>query len=159
VAFAQPGNQEKEPYNKFKFKKCHGCGETGHIVYSCPKLTDEEKAAVRDRVKKAVANVSIGGDDADAQECVEGVAHLNIDGDDDASIATCDSTIDTVGLIQTSTTSGGQYICNPHYLYLDSTATQHSMAAVEYLSRRHTTKSALRQHCNAGTKMTNRVGY
>jgi hypothetical protein len=159
VAFAQPGNQEKEPYNKFKFKKCHGCGETGHIVYSCPKLSEEEKAAVRDRVKKAVANVSIGGDEADAQECVEGVAHLNVDGNDDASIATCDSIIDTVGLIQTSTTSGGKYICNPHYLYLDSAATQHSMAAVEYLSRRHTTKSALRQHCNAGTKMTNRVGY
>jgi hypothetical protein len=159
LAFTQQGVEE--PYNKFKYKKCHGCGEMGHIVFLCPNLTEDEKAALKSRVKKGVTNVNVGKDDKDDEkECVEGVAHMNVEGDEDASIGSYDSIIDTVGMIQMSrANAGSKSICNPHYLYLDSAATQHSMASVQYLSRRHTTRSALRQHCNAGTTLTNRVGY
>ena len=49
--------------------------------------------------------------------------------------------------------------CDPKKLYLDSCATHSSMFATEFLDKRHCTGVTLRQNCNAGSRLTNRMGF
>ena len=85
--------------------------------------------------------------------------------DEEGSIETADGAEDEdvfgVGFIQPHTdgTESGRVNCGRNKLFLDSACTQHTMFAVEYLTGRHTTNRYLKQNCNAGYKLTNRLGY
>jgi predicted Fe-S protein YdhL (DUF1289 family) len=154
--------------------QCHGCGEKGHGVRRCPKMNDEEKKAILEALatgkppQAGQSHVSVGN--MELQECLEGVANVAIsleDGsiDEEGSIATADGAEDEdvfgVGFIQPGSTEAepGRVNCGRNKLFLDSACTQHTMFAVEYLTKRGTSKHYLKQNCNAGYKLTNRQGY
>ncbi|KAL7479586.1 hypothetical protein ACHAW6_005311 [Cyclotella cf. meneghiniana] len=155
---------------------CYGCGKRGHPWRRCPELTQDMKDAVvaklkegssaKDAIKEAISNINVGSDEA-AQECIDGVTNLNVQGADEASIQSMDyqemdsddGTMDSVNcnvIAYASKSRAG--ICNKNRAYLDTGATQHSCCNVDLLQRRHVTKTTLRQHCNAGMKLTNRMG-
>ena len=154
--------------------------ELGHHASKCPKLTDVEKKKIADMKKEpqGVANINIHDDDVEAayedmiadDDEVAGVAHMNIGGGDDESIYTVDSVIDGVGFVQPASVIGGvgfaqpgsqagnRFECDRNKLYLDTCASHHSMFASEYLHSVRKSKVALRQNCNAGSKVANRIG-
>jgi hypothetical protein len=150
-------------------KACHSCGKP-HLLKDCPDLTDEEKRAIYQAVKagtykkdgQAHANVAT---DANAQECLEGVANINVNLDD-VSISSApgaedgDIFVDGVGFLLPTDhwTNGKKVECGRNKIFLDSCATNHTMFAVEHLTGCHETKTFLRQNCNAGSKLVNRMG-
>jgi hypothetical protein len=163
VSFVQPGQRQVGP--------CHGCKKPGHLVRNCPDLTDEEKKAVVQAMKNGSekqGQVHVNVDEKDEakkelQECLEGVANVNVNLED-ASIESVDDDddhgfFDGVACIQPSGTNTQRLNCGRNKLFLNSCAAQHTMFAPEYLSRCHTTKVYLRQNCNAGSKLTNKCGY
>jgi hypothetical protein len=103
--------------------------------------------------------------DANAQECLEGVANINVNLDD-VSISSApgaddgDIFVDGVGfLLPTDHWMNGKKVeCGRNKIFLDSCATNHTMFAVEHLTGCHETKTFLRQNCNAGSKLVNRMG-
>ena len=97
---------------------------------------------------------------------IDGVEHLNVDeAEEEASIkseSTWDSIIDGVGFLEPSNVQiveRHRATCDPKKLYLDSCATHSSMFVTEFLEKRHRTGVTLRQNCNAGSRLTNRMGY
>jgi hypothetical protein len=77
-----------------------------------------------------------------------------MDSDDDESSA------DGLVCKEVSSTSKSQEgICHKDQAYLDTGATQHSCCNVDLLERHHISKVTLRQHCNAGVKLKNRMGW
>eukprot|EP00956_Cyclotella_meneghiniana_P038953 scaffold162906_cov46-Cyclotella_meneghiniana.AAC.1 len=152
---------------------CYNCNKYGHLARDCDELTNAEKDAVKNAGKKpggktGQAHINVGDDAHDVekaneelQECLDGVANINVSLGD-ASIASLDDDygfVDGIALHVSTGRDGKRVDCGRNKLFLDSCATQHTMFAPEYLSRRHTTKVYLNQHCNAGTKLTNKCGY
>jgi hypothetical protein len=152
-------------------KLCHSCGEQ-HLLKDCPHLTDEEKKKIYAAVKACTykkqgqvhASVNEEKTDTGVQECLEGVANIGVslaeanieslDGDDGAAFK------DMIGLFLPANhwTSGSKVDCGRNKIFLDSCATNHTMFATEHLSGCHTTKTFLRQNCNAGSKLVNKMG-
>ena len=171
VAFMEQGRARKP---------CHGCGKTDHWLRNCPALTKEEKDKIFEQlrqgkqIQQGQAHVTTDekkekNDDAELQECLEGVANVSVNFDD-ASIGTVvddshdagddnDSLYGTFFVQSTSTKRGKRQDCGRNKLFLDSCATNHTMFATEHLERCHTVKVVLRQNCNAGSKLTNKMGY
>jgi hypothetical protein len=96
----------------------------------------------------------------------EGMAHVNIEHENDEesvdSESTWDSIINGVGFHESSevdVVKRDRPTCDPRKLYLDSCATHSSMFATEFLDRRHRTGVTLRQNCNARSRLTNRMGF
>ena len=87
VAFAQHGSEGRQ------IGPCHNCGRMGHLVANCPDLNDEEKMAIQQayqiknkdgKAKTGQAHVNVGNGAAnkELQECLEGVANVNVNLDD-----------------------------------------------------------------------------
>eukprot|EP00956_Cyclotella_meneghiniana_P009214 scaffold12647_cov40-Cyclotella_meneghiniana.AAC.3 len=169
VAFMEAGNGGR------RIGPCYNCNEYGHLAKDCDKLTTAEKNAVKNAGKKPGAkagqshvNVAddndVGGAEAankELQECLDGVANIHVSLED-ASIASLDDDygfVDGIALHVSTGRQGSRTDYGRNKLFLDSCATQHTMFAPEYLTRRHVTKVYLNQHCNAGSKLTNKCGY
>ena len=162
VAFVQAGQKSKYNTGNPKEDPCYSCGKKGHIAKNCPELNAKERKEV-----ELVGVVEFNAiTDAGLQECIEGVANV-IMGMDDASIETAededdvveDGAFNAVGFIELSSGKARKVDCGRSRLYLDSCATENVMFAVENLTKCHTTGVTMRQNCNAGTKLTNRMGY
>jgi hypothetical protein len=105
-------------------------------------------------------------DDEPEGEMTEGMAHVNIEREDNeesvGSKSSWDSIIDGVGFHEPSevdVVKRDRPTCDPRKLYLDSCATHSSMFATEFLDKCIRTGVTLRQNCNAGSRLTNRMGF
>eukprot|EP00804_Cyclotella_cryptica_P005972 CCRYP_000228-RA/>CCRYP_000228-RA protein AED:0.45 eAED:0.45 QI:0/-1/0/1/-1/1/1/0/151 len=49
--------------------------------------------------------------------------------------------------------------CDRHKIYPDSCATNHTLFAQEHAKNIHKVSVGLRQNCNAGSRVTNKMGY
>ena len=165
VAFPQVGSQSSGGKGRsgrdLSKDMCYNCGDKGHHAKDCPKLTEEEKHQLGVDHVNIHTEAEDNGDDV--QECVDGIANLNVQGcysgDGDESDSTCDSCIDGVGFLEVADKKQKRATCSRDKVYLDSCATNHSMFALEHLERRHTTRVCLRQSCNAGSRLTQRKGF
>jgi hypothetical protein len=172
---ARPSDRDKNTDGLAFFqggsKPCHSCGKP-HLLKDCPDLTEEEKKTIYQAVKAGThkkgqtgQNHTNVGTEASEQECLEGVANISVnlsnssivsaDGAEDGDIF-----VDGIGLLLPTDhwTNSKKVDCGRNKIFLDSCATNHTMFAMEHLTGCHTTKTFLRQNCNAGSKLVNRMG-
>ena len=94
---------------------------------------------------------------------MEGIANLEVklSGSSDDSIVSDDyeenNVMEGMGFLESSG-SDDRVTCGRSKLFLDSCATHNVMFASEYLENVYRTGVALRQNCNAGSKVTNQKG-
>eukprot|EP00956_Cyclotella_meneghiniana_P028301 scaffold65295_cov71-Cyclotella_meneghiniana.AAC.14 len=161
VAFPQVGRKEGP---------CHHCG-LAHWLRNCPTCPDDVRKklleTMRAEAKKppGVTDGAIGFNmfmDEALQECIDGIANVNVDlGDDVGSIVSADysesSVIEGLGFLESSG-AHSRVTCGRHKLFLDSCATHNVMFAPEFLTDIFSDGVALRQNCNAGSKLTQLKG-
>lgn len=97
-------------------------------------------------------------------ELTEGMAHMNLEleNEEESMGSDWESIVDGMGFLEPSEVEvikRDRATCDPRKLYLDSCATHSSMFATEFLDKRHGTGVALRQNCNARSRLTNRMGF
>ncbi|KAL7504016.1 hypothetical protein ACHAXN_001720, partial [Cyclotella atomus] len=184
VSFAERNERQVGP--------CDGCGKMGHLVRQCNTISDDKKAELvakrggkvqqgqnhsevgkPEQVEEGVSNINIIN--AELQECLEAVAHMNVDAEE-ASVETMDGAPDedvfdglcfqqpsmfvqdSVSLLSPGREKRG-FDCGENKLFLDTCATQHTMFTKKFLTNIQQSNVYLRQNCNAGSKLTNKVGY
>ena len=140
--------------------ECYNCGEKGHHAKDCSQLPESEKKQL------GVDQCNILSMKDKDFDMIEGVEQLNWDEEEDgvsyASQSTWDSIVDGVGFhepSQVQIVERDRATCDPKKLYLDSCATHSSIFATEFLERRHRTGVTLRQNSNAGSRLTNWMGF
>eukprot|EP00956_Cyclotella_meneghiniana_P035517 scaffold115573_cov38-Cyclotella_meneghiniana.AAC.1 len=165
VAFPQVGT--KGP--------CHHCGGA-HWLRFCKTCPEDVKAKLLDELRQSggikpggannVKDANIGFNmfvDEELQECMDGIAQVNVDdlGGDELSIASAEydesDVIEGLGFLESSGLSD-RVTCGRNKLFLDSCATHNIMFASEYLQGVGHAGVALRQNCNAGSKMATQQG-
>jgi hypothetical protein len=176
-AAARPADRDRNSDGMVFFqggsKPCHSCGKP-HLLKDCPDLTEEEKKAIYQAVKAGTykkggqtgqthTNVAT---EVSEQECIDGVANISVNLSD-SSIVSAEGAEDEdifvdggVGFLLPTDhwTNNKKVDCGRNKMFLDSCATNHMMFAVEHLTGCHTTKTFLRQNCNAGSKLVNWMG-